>query len=323
MPPAVRRSASIVLALFGALAFVPAATADRGGLTPPRPKSPNAEAITDTYYLVLLVTGIVFVLVHAALVVFIVRYRRRHRPVDAEGPQIHGNTRLEVLWTVVPLLIVVFLVAFVFVKLPEIENVPQAQAAQGENLRIEVEAKQFHFEFLYPDGAKTYETLVVPAGRTVELAVTAPDADVIHSWWIPALGGKIDAIPGRVNHTWFRANAPGEYHGACTEFCGLQHNAMRVRVLAVDEAAWERTRDELVGNGEAQFQSVCAKCHNLTGSQLVGPSLAGNPLLADFRGLAELVREGGNVMPAVGRGWSDAQVASLVRYTRRFAEAGD
>ena len=100
-------------------------------------------------------------------------------------------------------------------------------------LRIDVAGRQFYWEFRYPDGSVTYDTLVVPVDRTVELDVTAPDHDVIHSWWVPALGGKIDAIPGVVNHTWFRAEEAGEYAGTCGEFCGIQHNAMSLTVVAV------------------------------------------------------------------------------------------
>ena len=99
---------------------------------------------------------------------------------------------------------------------------------------IDVEGRRFYWEFRYPDGRITYDTMVVPVDRTVELNVTAPDFDVIHSWWIPALGGKIDAIPGKLNHTWFRAESSGDYEGNCAEFCGLQHAEMTMIVRAVD-----------------------------------------------------------------------------------------
>ena len=92
---------------------------------------------------------------------------------------------------------------------------------------------QYYWEFRYPDGSVTYDTMVVPVGRTVELEVTTPPGEVIHSWWIPALGGKIDAIPGIVNHTWFRAEEAGVYEGNCTEFCGIQHSAMEMNVRAL------------------------------------------------------------------------------------------
>ena len=324
MPPAVRRLASIAAVLFGALAFAAPALAENAGLTPVDPKSPNAEAINDTYWLLIGIAGVIFVVVEGALLAFLIRYRRGRRPVDAEGPQIHGNTRLEVMWTVVPVLIVAFIVGFVFYKLPEVSSFSDDAIAAPDDaeLRVEVAGRQFYWEFRYPDGTVTYDTLVVPVERTVELDVIAPDHDVIHSWWVPALGGKIDAIPGQVNHTWFRAEAPGEYRGTCGEFCGIQHNAMATRVLAVESGRFEGELARIAGSGQAQFEAACAKCHNVEGPQLIGPTLAGNPLLADQEGLTELVQNGRNKMPPVGRGWSDEQIENLMRYTRRVAGGG-
>jgi cytochrome c oxidase subunit II len=321
MPPAVRRLASIAAVVLVALAFAAPVLADNAGLTPVDPKSPNAEAISDTYYLLLVVTGVVFFAVEIALVVFLLKYRRRNRPFDAEGPQIHGNTQLEVMWTVVPVVLVAIVVGFVFYKLPAVTDVTRAanEPADEPNLVIDVEGRRFYWAFHYPNGRITYDTMVVPVNRTVELNVTAPDFDVIHSWWIPALGGKIDAIPGKLNHTWFRAEASGEYEGNCAEFCGLQHAEMTMSVRAVSGDAYEAELARLAGSGQAQFEATCAKCHNLTGPQLVGPTLGGNPTLADRVALATLLREGRGEMPAVGRGWSAAQLNTLFRYTRRVA----
>ncbi|MEP7335769.1 MAG: cytochrome c oxidase subunit II, partial [Actinomycetota bacterium] len=292
---------------------------DNAGLTPVDPKSPNAEAISDTYYLLLVVTGFVFFAVEAALVVFLIKYRRRDRPVDAEGPQIHGNTRLEILWTIVPVVLVTIVVGFVFYKLPEVSDVTRAasEPANEPNIVIDVAGRQFYWEFRYPDGRITYDTMVVPVDRTVELNVTAPDFDVIHSWWIPALGGKIDAIPGKLNHTWFRAEEEGEYEGSCTEFCGLQHAEMRMLVRAVGADGYDAELTRLAGSGQAQFEAACGKCHNLSGPRLVGPTLGGSPTLADRESLATLLHNGRNQMPAVGRGWTDAQLDTLFEYTRR------
>lgn len=318
MPPAVRRLASIAAVALGALASAAPALADNAGLTPVDPKSPNAEAINDTYYLLLGVTGVVFFAVEIALVVFLIRYRRRNRPIDAEGPQIHGNTQLEIMWTIVPVFLVAIVVGFVFYKLPAVTDVTRAasEPADEPNLVIDVEGRRFYWEFRYPDGRITYDTMVVPVDRTVELNVTAPDFDVIHSWWIPALGGKIDAIPGKLNHTWFRAESSGDFEGSCAEFCGLQHAEMSMMVRAVDADGFEAELTRLAGSGQAQFEATCAKCHNLSGPQLVGPTLGGNPTLADREALETLLREGRGEMPAIGRDWTDAQLDSLFAYTR-------
>jgi cytochrome c oxidase subunit 2 len=319
MPPAVRRLASIAAVVLGALAFAAPALAENAGLTPVDPKSPNADAIKDTYYVLLGVTGVVFFAVEVALVVLMLKYRRRDRPLDAEGPQIHGNTRLELLWTIVPVVLVTIVVGYVFYKLPDVSDVTRAAAepAGERNLVIDVEGRRFYWEFRYPDGHVTYDTMLVPVNRTVELNVTAPDFDVIHSWWIPALGGKIDAIPGKLNHTWFRAEAEGEYEGSCTEFCGLQHAEMTMVVRAVDAGTYDAELERIAVSGRAQFEATCAKCHNLSGPQLVGPTLGGNPTLADRESLATLLREGRGEMPAVGRGWTDEQLDTLFEYTRR------
>jgi cytochrome c oxidase subunit 2 len=323
MPPPVRRLVWIVVAA-GALALASPAFAEDAGLTPVDPKSPNAEAINDTYWMLVGVGGVILLLVEGALIAFMFRYRRHRRPVDAEGPQIHGNTSLEVLWTVVPVLIVAFIVGFVFYKLPEVSDFSEEAIASPEDaaLEIEVAGRQFYWEFRYPDASVTYDTLVVPVGRNVDVSVTAPARDVIHSWWVPSLGGKIDAVPGQDNRTWFRAEEEGVYEGSCGEFCGVQHSAMRMTVRAVPADAYEAELERFAGNGEEQFTAACAKCHNLEGPQLIGPTLRGNPTLADPRALGELVRNGRGAMPAVGRGWSDEQVRTLVEYTRRFAETG-
>ncbi len=324
MPPAVRRLVSIAALVLGALALAAPAFAANAGLTPVDPASPNAEAINQTYYLLLVVTGIVLIAVEVALIVFVVRYRRRKRPVDAEGPQIHGNTRLEVLWTVVPVFLVAIIVGFVFYKLPDVSDVSRAsnEPANVPNLRIDVQGHQFYWEFRYPDGSITYDTMVVPAGRTVELNVTSQVGDVIHSWWIPELGGKIDAIPGRLNHTWFRAERPGVYEGNCTEYCGIQHAAMEMSVHALPVGRYRAELARLSASGRAQFDAACSKCHNISGPQLIGPDLQGNPTLADPEALALLVRNGRGEMPAVGAGWSDEQIETLVSYTKTIAGGG-
>ena len=324
MPPAVRRLVSIAALVLGALALSAPAFADNAGLTPVSPESPNAEAITQTYYLLLIVTGLVFFAVEGSLVVFVVRYRRRRRAVDAEGPQIHGNSRLEILWTVIPVFLVATIVAFVFYKLPDVSDVSRAanEPANEPNVKIDVRGHQFYWEYRYPDGSVTYDTMVVPVGRTVELDVTSQVNDVIHSWWIPALGGKIDAIPGRINHTWFRAERPGVYEGNCAEYCGLNHAKMEMNVRAVPAERYDAEVARLSTSGRAQFEAACSKCHNISGPKLVGPTLQGNPTLADAEALALLVRNGRNKMPPVGADWSDEQIDNLVNYTKTIAGGG-
>ena len=137
------------------------------------------------------------------------RFRNAGRPREAEGPQIRGHTRLELLWTAIPVLILAGIIAFVFYKLPGIKDVPAA-TAQGSKVTVNVEGRQFYWRYRYPNGAVSINELRLPAGTPVELVISAPDFDVIHSWWVPSLAGKMDAIPGKVESPELRhAERPG------------------------------------------------------------------------------------------------------------------
>jgi cytochrome c oxidase subunit 2 len=311
-----------------ALAVAGAAAAANGGFTPVTPHSPNAHRINTTYYFILGFTGFVFVLVEALLIVFIVRFRSRDRTRDVEGAQIHGNTNIELAWTVAPVVILALIAGFVLYEIPGIKNVPSASA--GNSLRVKVEAHQFYWQFDYPEGEVSINKLVVPANAVVRLDVVSPD--VAHSWWIPALGGKIDAIPGRTNHTWFKTGRLGTYRGQCAEFCGLQHAIMRASVQVVDADAFtsfrmaHRRGSRNVGN--EVIDGACATCHGDKGQGLVGPKIAGNPLVNDRRGLTTLLREGREPtrtidgMPAVGKTWSNAELNAVIVALKQRYGAG-
>jgi cytochrome c oxidase subunit II len=325
----VRRPLIAASAFSLALAFAGDAAAAGGGFWPVTPASPNAHSIDSIYFLILGITAVVFVLVETALVVFIIRFRGRGRPRAEEGPQITGNTRLEIIWTAIPVLILIGIAVAVFVELPSIKDVPAATAADP-HLNIKVDGRQFYWRFTYPTGAVAIDTMVVPVGRVVTLDVSS--TDVIHSWWIPAFGGKIDAIPGRLNHTWFKVDSVGRYTGQCAELCGLDHALMRQAVDVVPQAAYQRwilaqTHKLAVHSaalGEEEFTGVCGKCHFLktTGGKLVGPNLGGNPTILDPNALASVIRNGAGAMPAVGRGWSDVEVQSLVDYFKQETSNG-
>ncbi len=181
-----------------ALALSGAAFAGEPGFAPVEPASPNAEGIKQSYMWIAIFTGAIFVLVQGTLIWFIVRYRADRRTREMDGAQVHGNTNLELAWTVAPVLILVAIASFIFYKLPGIENVPAADRTE-----VAVEGHRYYWNFIYPNGVIAVDKLRAPVGQTTRLEVSAPDYDVIHSWWIPALGGKFDAIPGRINETWF------------------------------------------------------------------------------------------------------------------------
>jgi cytochrome c oxidase subunit 2 len=320
----VRRKLLILLSACAlVLLAASAAAAANGGFTPPTPHSPNAKRVNDAYYLILGFTGFIFVLVEGTLVFFVVKYRSRGRGREVEGFQIHGHTRTELIWTAGPVLILAVIAAFVFYKLPGITGVPKASAA--DQLHITVEGRQFYWQFTYPNGAVSIDTMHVPVGEVVRLRVIS--RDVNHSWWIYELGGKWDAIPGHPNHTWFEVDKAGTYEGTCSELCGLQHAAMRAWVVAEPRDqfdAWLAAQKQKLDSSSASLgqevaNGVCAKCHYFNAKQgvLVGPNLASNPRLTDLKGLTTLVRNGGVRMPPVGKYWSDAQIAALVAYFKQ------
>src|SRR6186713_540740 len=163
MPPPVRRKALVLLLVVGAaLALAAVAYAGNGGFAPATPHSPNAKRINDSYVWISIFTGAIFVLVEGALILFIVKYRRRGRPRSQEGPQIHGATRLELIWTAIPVVILAAIVAFVLVKLPGINSTGSARAA-GQELTVKVEGRQYYWNFIYPNGVIQVGRMRIPA----------------------------------------------------------------------------------------------------------------------------------------------------------------
>jgi cytochrome c oxidase subunit 2 len=330
--PAVRARLLVLAGLLNlaALPLSSTALAGNGGFAPAGPDSPNAARIDSVYWFVFGFAAFIFLLVEVALVVFIVRFRSRGRSRDVEGPQVRGHLNLELAWTVVPILILVAIAIFTFYKLPGIKDVPAAGAAGGQ-LRMNVEGKQFYWQYTYPNGVIAIDTMRVPVHRPVRLEVKSPLDDVIHSWWIPALGGKIDAIPGHPNHTWFTVEKRGVYTGQCAEFCGIQHSAMRATVVAVPGAEFDswlagEARAQAAGTsdlGEQEFDGVCAKCHGDQGKGGVGPNIANSGIIQNKDSLDAIVRDGRNQMPPVGNDWSERQMDALFNYLqKRFGSGG-
>jgi len=239
-----------------------AAGASADLLTPESGGSPNADSIDTLYKIVLAVAVVVFVGVEGALVYSLVKFRVRKNAVPA---QIRGNTRLEVGWTVGAAVVLVVLAIVTFVMLDDIrtppnsdadgfptavvENVSDASAFQprppnGRALNITVNGQRYAWRYTYPDGDDNtlnnvfaYEEMVVPTKTTVTLEILAQD--VAHSWWVPALGGKADAVPGHKNFTWFKIPEAGVYRGQCAELCGRNHADMVARVRAVEPAEFK------------------------------------------------------------------------------------
>lgn len=301
------------------LAVAAGAEAGTGGFAPVDPQSPSAERSNDVYWLLSAIAVGIFLIVTVPLVLFVVRYRSRGRDPLEEGPQVRGNTNLEIAWTVGPVLILTVVVGYVFYKLPGITDL--ARGAEPE-LVVRVEGRQFYWQYEYPNGVVAVDELVLPVERVTELEITAPDSDVIHSFWVPALAGKFDAIPGHVNRVQMQPNEVGVIQGVCGEFCGLQHAAMlaSVRVVEQDEFdRWLAEQAEAQEAGESDlgqqlWERACAKCHGPGVVGEVGPPLEGSSLLTNRETIDDVVRNGIRTMPAIGEEWSERQMDALLDY---------
>jgi cytochrome c oxidase subunit 2 len=263
--------------LLASLVLAPEALANF--ITPKAGGSPNANQIASLYKIVLYMAAFVFVVVEGALVYSVYRFRAKRNPVAA---QIHGNTRLEIGWTVAAALILVVLTVVTFVKLPSIINPPNSDAnglvltaglgkpnpPNGQKLTVCVQGRQFIWRYVYgPNCLNTaftaklpysYTTMVVPEHTTVVLKIQAND--VIHSWWVPSLGGKVDAVPGYTTYTWFKAPRPGStYIGHCAQLCGREHYAMLARVRVLTPAQyleWVSAQKNAINTANAQVTQL-------------------------------------------------------------------
>jgi len=268
---------SLCLATTGCLILAPDALARF--ITPESGGSPNADQIDSLYKIVLYIAAVVFVGVEGALVYSIFKFRAKRNPVAA---QIHGNTRLEVGWTVGAALILVILTVVTFVKLPSIINPPNSTSGgsflsaslnaptppNGKKLTICVQGRQYIWRYTYGNGCLnnafssklpySYQEMYVPAGTTVVLDIQS--FDVIHSWWIPSLGGKVDAVPGYTTYTWFKAPKAGAlFHGQCAQLCGRQHAYMTALVKVLTPAQytqWLSSQKQMIQTANAQVAQL-------------------------------------------------------------------
>ena len=230
--------------------------------------SPEARAIATLFTQTLIICGVIAVVV-TALVVYCI-FRFREKPGDAEPKQIHGHTQLEVTWTLIPLAIVVGI--FVLTLRAMADGDPPSEGAPD----LVITGHQWWWEARYSSGAITANEIHIPVGKKLLVRIEA--ADVIHDFWVPQLGRKIDAVPGHSSTIWLEADAAGQYLGACAEYCGAQHAWMRIVVVAEPQAefdAWEahqrepapKPSGEQATRGAKVFADrTCIKCHAISGS---------------------------------------------------------
>ena len=257
------------------------------GPWPLDPRGAQAESIAFLYWIMFGVAAVVLAIVVGALTYSGIKFRDRPGHV---AQQIHGQNTLELIWTVVPTLMVISFTVMSWDRLNVINNVDA-----GSAMTIKVEGAQWSWGFTYPDqqmfklnsGAtlQAAEQLDIPVGTKVKLELTAKD--VIHSFWVPNIGGKKDAVPGHTTTMWIQANQPGTYKGQCTEFCGDGHADMLITVVAHPEseyATWAKTAvadanrldaPETRAGKDAFVGGACAGCHVIKGltAGRVGPEL--------------------------------------------------
>lgn len=261
-------------------------------------QGPVARSQLNLFWVIFWAAVFVFVTVEGVLVYSVIRYRRR--PGQGTPAQVEGNSRLEVAWTIAPAIVLAVIAVPTVTTLFELAEPPPGE----DVLEVRVIGHQWWFEFQYPDLTyrdadgkarvlTTANELHIPVGVAVNF--TLESGDVIHSFWVPKLGGKTDLIPNNVNTMWLKADEPGVYFGQCAEFCGLSHALMRFRVIAEPREEFDRwvqgqmrppvtPTEELATEGARIFAEEalaggqrCVFCHTVEGLQIqgtTGPNLS-------------------------------------------------
>ncbi|HEU4867907.1 MAG TPA: cytochrome c oxidase subunit II [Actinomycetota bacterium] len=303
-------------------------------LHPEGPRAIQADRLWDVTFAI---AAVVFVLVEGGLIFILFKYREGRKGGNVDPKQLHGHTKLELLWTAIP---AVILTGIAFMTVPVIFD--QARTPE-DALEVEVIGHQWWWEYKYDNGVVTANELHIPVDQPVRL--TLKSGDVIHSYWIPKLAGKQDVVPGRVNHMVIEATEPGTYLGQCAEYCGLSHANMRARAIAHEQAdfdAWvqEQLADsanegsaaegkELFLTGKFAGDQACVSCHAVKGTEaagIIGPNLTHLASRDRFAGeMFELNEENlklwlkdpperkpGSLMPDLGL--TDDQIDDLTAY---------
>ena len=297
------------------------------------PVGPVADKQLELFHVMLWVMVAVFVLVEGVLLYAVIRFR--HRP-DRVPSRTHGNMPLEIIWTVIPTILILALGVWSVITLFELD---QPSDPDDEVLNVDVTGHQWWFEFEYPDagGGKrivTANELRIPVDTSVKLRLLSDD--VLHSFWVPKLAGKVDMVPTRSNEMWFKADSnkidilPATYYGQCAELCGVSHALMRFRVVVLDQQdydAWVADYGrppaitERAKLGQATFDANCTLCHTITGPEdparkesrrqgfLIGFDTPGLPVPAP--NLTDL-----RVRSTLGAGLLDLSVDNLRRWLR-------
>lgn len=320
------------------------------------PASQVAAEVFQLHNLIMLVCLGIFVVVFGAMFYSLLKHRKS---VGHQAAHFHENTTVEVIWTVIPFVILMGM------AYPAAKVVIDMKDTTNPDMTIKVTGYQWKwgYDYLNDDisfysnlstprdqitGSATKgenyllevdEPMVVPVGKRVRLLITAND--VLHAWWVPALGAKQDAIPGFIRDSWFKADKIGTYRGQCVELCGKDHGFMPIVVEVVSEedyATWVARKKgaaqtaaadnaksfelaELLERGEKVYQANCAACHQADGKGMAGvfPAISGSPVATGpLAAHIDIVMNGkpGTAMAAFADQLSDAELAAVVTYQR-------
>lgn len=302
----------------------------------------NARTIWDLFVPIFWLSVVIFVLVQGALIWAVIRFRRKSE--DEVPPQLHGNTKVEVAWTIAPAVILAVILV------PTVTSIADLATEPDDAHVIDVTGHQWWWEFEYPEEeVVTGNVLHIAEDQPVRLRMTA--SDVIHSFYAPKLFGKQDVIPGRTTNIYFTPEEAGEFYGQCYEFCGLQHANMHFRIVVheqEDYEAWVADQQEGAPEPEADtaeargkevfFEAQCNACHTIDGAVAedgteatgqVGPNLTNigdRPIIGAGalentpENLADWIRDSqeskpGNEMPVFSEdSISDEDLDALVAY---------
>lgn len=329
--------------------------AQRWAVNMPKGVTPVSNAIYDIHMIIFWICVVIAVGVFGVMFYSMYAHRKSKGAVAAN---FHENTTAEIVWTVIPAVLLIVM------AIPATSALLQVYDTSEAEMDIKVTGYQWKWQYEYlgqdvsfmselatPESEiyntapksqyyvqEVSEPLVIPANTKVRFLITAKD--VIHSWWLPDLGVKKDAIPGLVNETWAYVNEPGIYRGACTELCGQGHAFMPVVVNVLEKEAYNSwlaekkeaaaavrelskktfTLDELMAQGEEAYNRSCAACHQVNGQGIAGvfPSMVGGMTTGDITAHIDIVVNGkaGTSMQAFGGQLSEVDIAAIVTYER-------
>lgn len=233
MPPVTRSRHTLPLALIGVCIFGATVAVMLGIDWFPEQASTEASSIDHLFWFLTWSCAVIFTIVTTVLVYSVWRFRAAPGD-DSDGAPIHGHTGLEIVWTVIPVLLLIVVIIWAWLVLDDTEQ------QQADRLVVPTVAQQFVWTFQYPEIGAQSGDLRVPLGRQVQLDMRSPDSDVIHSFFVPQFRVKKDVVPGITTHVWFTANKLGNFPVVCTELCGVGHNTMRARVIVMRPAAFQK-----------------------------------------------------------------------------------